>query len=127
MDERRCEHGEKPLPLGRADQRYCGTNCRTAACRQRRCDEREAERHEWVNLTAHQADALERALAEERLIALVAGAARDNWRAAAWMLERRHPERWAQRPREVEVAPPPDPNDPWREVDELASRRRRRR
>ncbi len=126
MSERRCEQCDRALPLGRADQRYCGTNCRTAACRQRRRDEREQERREWVGLTAHQAHALDSALAEERLLASVAHAARENWRASAWLLERRYPEHWAQRPREVEAAPPPDPDDPFREVDELAARRRER-
>jgi hypothetical protein len=38
--------------------------------------------------------ALARATSEERLVALVAQAATKNWRAAAWILERRYPERW---------------------------------
>jgi hypothetical protein len=38
--------------------------------------------------------ALARATREERLVALVAQAATKNWRAAAWILERRYPERW---------------------------------
>ena len=77
-------------------------------------------------LTETQAGALEAALTEERLLASAAHAARENWRAAAWTLERRYPERWAQRPRELEGAPPPDPDDPFREVDELSARRRER-
>jgi hypothetical protein len=79
-----------------------------------------------VGLTATQAEALEAAVAEERLLASVAHGARENWRAAAWALERRYPERLGQRPREVESAPVPDPDDPFREVVELARRRRRR-
>jgi transposase len=35
------------------------------------------------------------ALSEARLVVLIARAAQDDWRAVAWLLERRHPERWA--------------------------------
>lgn len=40
-------------------------------------------------------DALEPAVAESALVAGVAAAAREDWRAAAWVLSRRWPERWA--------------------------------
>lgn len=43
-----------------------------------------------------------RARGEEKLLAIVIGAAADEWRAAAWILERAFPERWAER-REVEL------------------------
>ena len=67
---------------------------------------------------------------EARHIALIARAGATNWQAAAWLLERRHPERWA-RPaaREVAAAAPASPAaapDAFAEVDELAQRRGRR-
>jgi hypothetical protein len=83
-------------------------------------------------------DRIERARAEgeARNVALIAKAATDSWQAAAWLLERQHPERWARRPREV--APPAAAvtetppaggaprSDPFSEVDDLAARRRAR-
>jgi transposase len=70
------------------------------------------------------------AAGEARHIALIARAGTTSWQAAAWLLERRHPERWARpAPREVEVAAPAAPAaapDPFAEVDELARRRRQR-
>lgn len=56
----------------------------------------------------------------------VAQAARENWQAAAWLLERQHPERWA-RPSQREKTgseKPLEPSDEFAEVDELAARRR---
>lgn len=41
------------------------------------------------------------AIGEQRCVALITKAARRNWTAAAWMLERKHPERWGRR----EMAP----------------------
>lgn len=71
---------------------------------------------------------VERALSEgeARNVTLVASAATENWQAAAWMLERRWPERWARvNLREKDERPAqPDPADPFAEVDELAARRR---
>jgi transposase len=37
------------------------------------------------------------ALSEARLVVLIARAAVHDWKAAAWLLERRYPERWARR------------------------------
>jgi hypothetical protein len=34
------------------------------------------------------------AVSEARLVVLISLAAKDNWRAAAWLLSRRWPERW---------------------------------
>ena len=52
--------------------------------------------------------AVERATDEVRLVAIVAAAAPTNWRAAAWLLSRRWPERWASR-RPVDDEPTPTP------------------
>jgi transposase len=74
---------------------------------------------------------LERARAEgeARNVTLVAQAASETWQAAAWMLERSYPERWG-RPSQrtaIEVVPEPaKPDDPFREVDDLAEARRAR-
>jgi hypothetical protein len=65
--------------------------------------------------------------AEARAVALIASAAKDSWQAAAWLLERQHPERWArvsQRKDAAELKEPEQPHDPFSEVDELAQRRR---
>lgn len=76
------------------------------------------------------ADEVQRARAEgeSRNVMLIASAAQNNWQAAAWLLERRHPERWA-RPSQRGEAPaenaPVVTDDPFAEVDELAHRRRR--
>jgi hypothetical protein len=43
---------------------------------------------------------LERALDETRLVAYVAAAARGNWKAATWLLEKRYPARWGAAERE---------------------------
>ena len=65
--------------------------------------------------------------AESRAVAIIANAARDSWQAAAWLLERQHPERWArvsQRKEAEQLKEPEQPHDPFSEVDELAARRR---
>jgi hypothetical protein len=76
-----------------------------------------------------------RAEGEARMVAVIARAAQDgDWRAALSLLEREFPERWGPvsvRVREVEAPPAPeitprDDDDPFREVDELAERRRSR-
>jgi hypothetical protein len=80
--------------------------------------------HESLWLAVQQA----RAESEARNVTIVASAARESWQAAAWMLERTAPERWArvtqrETARELEKAET-SKSDPFAEVDELASRRR---
>jgi hypothetical protein len=61
---------------------------------------------------------------EVDLLATVVDAAGSDWRAAAWVLERRWPERWARagrRPEEPPLGPEED------DLDELAGRRDARR
>jgi hypothetical protein len=121
--DRLCDGCGEPLSgTGRSDRRHHNATCRKRAYLAR---ERPApELHEPAP-PAHQLDAqsvLAEALSEPRLVASVAkAAAMGQWRAAAWLLERRHPERWGARTREVEPAVSPDP---FAEVDELAARRR---
>jgi hypothetical protein len=75
-----------------------------------------------------------RAEGEARNVARIAAAAVEDWRAAAWLLERQYPDRWGRpstrvRPAELEPAPIEEEleaEDPFREVDELAEARRRR-
>ena len=64
-----------------------------------------------------------RAHGEASLVATVRREAEGNWQAAAWLLERGYPDRWA---RLSQRTPPKGerPADPFDEVDELASRRR---
>ncbi len=73
--------------------------------------------------------ALERATSEPALLARIAAAAPENWRAAAWILEHRWPERRAlprDRP-EPELDDVPAVADPFAEADQLAQRRARLR
>jgi len=71
-----------------------------------------------------------RAQGEARLVALLARQAEQDWHVAAWMLERRYPERWARtavRPEKpAQPAPAPVEADPFAELDELAAHRARR-
>jgi hypothetical protein len=60
-------------------------------------------------------DAVARALAEPRLVGLIAREAARSWRAAAWLLERRYPERWAASRERVDEAAPT-----LEQIDELA-------
>jgi transposase len=69
------------------------------------------------------------AKAEVGLVGVIAAAAqRGSWQSAAWILERRWPERWARPPQRTapeNVPPAPAAGDPFAEIDMLAERRRR--
>jgi hypothetical protein len=72
---------------------------------------------------------------EVRNVAQIAAAARENWQAAAWILERSYPERWGRvstrfrlpdkPPEELPTTPAAGTGtiDPFLEVDELAAKR----
>jgi hypothetical protein len=135
-----CDYCGEPLPApSRRNKRYCDARCRRRAFEERRApdlepvaplateavgpvpairiaDDRQAE------------ELLARVIAEPRLVALVAAASKTNWRAAAFLLERHYPERWApvRRPQAEPELPGVDENDPFAEVDALAARRRAR-
>jgi hypothetical protein len=128
--ERVCEGCGEPLaPLARANQRHHGQACRARAYRRRRGHADPAQGVLAASLSIDQAAVLDAATSEGRLVALIAHAAArpGGWRAAAWMLERRYPERWSARGREeLPAAPVARAGDPFAEVDELAERRRSR-
>lgn len=69
-----------------------------------------------------------RAEGEARAVARIAASAADNWQAAAWLLERQYPDRWA-RPamRQGEEKPAPPIAARADSLDELARRRHDRR
>ncbi len=97
MTERPCLGCGQPLDgEGRADRRYHGLSCRKAAYR-RRQRERETAPVTLVPppppIDPHAV--LERALSEDALLIPIVHAARTQWRASAWLLERRYPQRWA--------------------------------
>lgn len=76
-----------------------------------------------------------RAEGEARNVTHIARAAATSWQAAAWLLERMYPERWGRVSVRLRDEEPPAPaeletdldfDDPFREVDELAEKRRSR-
>jgi hypothetical protein len=76
-------------------------------------------------------DSLEERLrdAESGLVAAIVRASqRGSWQAAAWLLERSAPERWAKpsRTRALEIERVPLAEDPFAEIDQLAARRKRK-
>src|SRR6478752_1613796 len=98
MDDRRCEGCGEPLNSGRPDRRHHNDTCRQRALRRRRREREAAAADRAVDgLRPEQTAALEAAIAEPRLVALVAREAPANWRAAAFLLERQYPERWGRR------------------------------
>jgi hypothetical protein len=107
VERRECEScGAEISAFAGRDRRYCDATCRASAAKRRRRVERRASYSTPV------LSELERVLAaatsEERLLAHVARAAgTGNWRASAWILERRFPERWGPPPRSTQPAPSP--------------------
>jgi hypothetical protein len=102
---RTCEACGEELPaLARSNRRYCDDRCRRRAHEERHAPaEPELAPVVPIGDDEHTREVIGRAVAEERLVAYVASAARSQWRAAAWLLERRHPERWGPvRPAEPE-------------------------
>ena len=69
-----------------------------------------------------------KSVAESRQVMVISQAAKTHWQAAAWLLERRYPDRWARVSQRGDTAATPEPvaapDDPFTEVDELAARRR---
>src|SRR4051794_17498097 len=97
--------------LARPDQRYCkGSACRVRAHRARTREQHKSPVGEWLAqssaVSPELAKAVEEAIAEPRLVALVAKAASSNWRAAAWLLERRYREHWSPQRVEKDALPP---------------------
>jgi hypothetical protein len=110
--ERRCRHCGAELPsTGRRDRRYCSAAHRQAAYERRRgrvvSNEYVAQRSTKVEprdpVLAELEAAVERATEEQRLVAHVARAAAENWRAASWLRLRE-----SKRRRKSEHEQPPD-------------------
>jgi hypothetical protein len=122
----KCEACGEELPaLARSNRRYCD-----ARCRRRAFEKRHADEPEFATVLGNDEQVREvilRATSEDRLVAYVASAARTNWRASAWLLERRYPERWAPVRRVEPDIPAVVADDPFREIDELAAKRRAQR
>jgi hypothetical protein len=128
--ERRCQVCKALIATtSRPQRRYCSAACRQSAYERRR---------RWRSvavISPSEATDIERILAsatsEERLVLQVAAAAaKGQWRASAWLLERRWPERWGppEKRSAVEVVvdrPPNAIDDVFAELDEIRARRER--
>jgi hypothetical protein len=119
-----CRNCGAELPAdSRRNKRYCDAACRRRAHERRYRPPAERELAPVVPITdtSGLAEAVERATDETRLVAIVAAESRRTWRAAAWLLERRYPERWGpmRRRPDDELEPVADAADPFFEVDQL--------
>jgi hypothetical protein len=105
--QRRCRGcGALIASTSRRDRRYCSASCRVTAYRQRQAQ---------PGMTASELDRLVATLdaprAEAMLLAGVAVAAREDWKAAAWILQRRFPTRWDATSRGVTPLAADESND----------------
>jgi hypothetical protein len=92
LAERRCAAcGAVLASTSRPDRRYCNSGCRVAEHRRRR--DVLATRVTRDDL-ARLLDRLAGPAGEAALVAGITRAASEHWAAAAWLLERRWPERW---------------------------------
>jgi hypothetical protein len=115
--------GERLEGRARSDRRYHDARCRKVAFERRQRERQAPEPTRPEPAHVDREAVLERALAEDRLVTLLATAARSNWRAAAFLLERRYPQRWGAGRREPEPLLPGE-SDAFAELDQLAARRR---
>ena len=91
-EQRRCLSCNAVIAAtARGDRRFCSTACRMRAHR-RRHGLRSVSRDQLELLIA----GVEPPLAESALVEGIARAARDDWKAAAYILSRRWPERWGR-------------------------------
>jgi hypothetical protein len=96
ITSRRCARCGRALGLlARPDRLYCSDVCRVRGNRLRHTTAKPVDLEQLV-------DAVQPALAETSLLVGIAIAARDDWRAAAFVLERRYPQRWGALSRRVE-------------------------
>jgi hypothetical protein len=116
---RLCAACETPLPAdARPNRPYCDRRCRANAYAAR---QRAARTALVVELPVRDG-----ALAEQTLVQAIERAAADPWRAAAWLLERRWPERWSTSRKPPTASGDVDEFDPFAEVDQIAEQRRKR-
>lgn len=125
----KCEACGDELPaLARRNRRCCDARCRRRAYEERHAPAApELATVVPIGNEQHVQELLARVLAEERLVAQVAAGAKTQWRAAAWILERRYPERWGPPRPAAEPDAPAILDDEFSEIDRLAAKRRTRR
>ena len=92
MTDRLCEGCGNPLGPGRPDRKHHGPACRNMAWRRRQAGT--APVPVMVMPSPDPSAVLAEALSENNLLIPIVHAARTQWRASAWLLERRYPERW---------------------------------